>query len=120
MGFGGQLPSLLTPLAAALPNSGVFGDEFGGEFGGEFERSMVVLETEETVGIDGAFDDGFDDGFDGAFAPGFAPEMAPRMAGGGSTSGVWGWTLLWYLLMATAALTLAARSLGPRDGVRET
>jgi ABC-2 type transport system permease protein len=112
MGFGGQLPSLLTAFAAMLPNSGVFGQEFGGEF----DTGMIVLETEEMVGIDGAFDDGFE----GAFDPGFAPGMAPGPADGGSGNAVWGWTLLWYLVLAGAALTLAARSLGPRDGVRET
>jgi ABC-2 type transport system permease protein len=90
-GFGSQLPSVLTPFAAVLPDSDVFGG-FDGE---------AVLVEELGAG------------------PGFPDEVGvpgPARRGGS----VWSWTLLWYVLVATAALTVASRSLGPRDGVRET
>ncbi|WP_052664718.1 ABC transporter permease [Nitriliruptor alkaliphilus] len=96
-GFGGQLPSVLTPFAAALP-----GDRFGDPFGEPVDRPMMV----EEAGVVGMVE----------------ADLQPLPAGPERRSGdaVWPWTLLWYTLLAGLSLTLASRSLGPRDGVRET
>lgn len=101
-GFGWALPSVLAPFAAVLPDNGAL----FGEFDDGFEQAMLV----EAVGVPE----------DGDLTLGSDQPLAPMMAADTSNRSVWGWTLLWYLLMAGAALTVAARSLGPRDGVRET
>ena len=81
--FGGTgVPSVLTPFAAALPNSDTFGmaiDDRG-----------VPIEDE-----------------------GWRPP-------GGWRDLVWPQTLAAHLLLAALALLVATRSIGPRDGVRET
>lgn len=85
-GFGDQLPSVLTPFAAALPDSDIMGGE------------MVVM----------------------GGGPGFMPEGGVIGAEGPDRRAVWPWTVLWYTALATLSVWVASRSLGPRDGVRET
>jgi ABC-2 type transport system permease protein len=96
MGMG--LPSVLTPFAAMLPGSF---DQFGAV---EFEE--VPLE-EEMLG-------------DGAFAVAVDAGQQPAVARPGGGLPVWPVTAALYLALGALALTVASRSLGPRDGLRET
>ncbi|MFA9432867.1 ABC transporter permease [Egicoccus sp. AB-alg2] len=89
--MGGGMPSVLTPFAAALPNDLAFG-------GVDVMPAMDV-------------------------AVGFAADGAPLVADGPGVferNPVWPITLVVYVLFGFLGLLLATRSLGPRDGVRET
>jgi ABC-2 type transport system permease protein len=98
--MGAGLPTVLTPFAAALPRSM---DRFGA-----VDFDMVAVE--EQVVFDG------EGGFVDVDGPGFEPVGQP----GSDGLPVWPITTVVYLVLAAGALTLASRSLGPRDGLRET
>jgi ABC-2 type transport system permease protein len=105
--FGMGLPSVLTPFAAALPaRDDVFGIGFD------------AVAVEEVV-VDGAAVGG-DVGVVEAPAPDVAPLVAQQPLRRGPRVPVWVVTSGLYLLLAGGALTVASRSLGPRDGLRET
>jgi ABC-2 type transport system permease protein len=94
MGMG--LPSVLTPFAAVLPQQA---DVFGAV---AFEEAVLVEDELGVIDVE-----------DGV------PLRAPQ----GGRSGVlpvWSITSALYLALAALALTVASRSLGPRDGLRET
>jgi ABC-2 type transport system permease protein len=95
---GMGLPSVLTPFAAVLPRSM---DRFGAV---EFEDVVFEGEFDGQVGV-----------IDVDMGPAQArPQRRP------GTLPVWPITLLLYGLLGAGALTVASRSLGPRDGLRET
>lgn len=94
-GFGARLPSVLTPFAAALPDNAVFG--------GPEPMPMVAVD-------EGFAGEGFQE-------PGF---VEPPIGNRPGSRRVWQWTLVAYVVLASLSLWVASRSLGPRDGVRET
>ena len=92
VGFGGGVPSVLTPFAAMLPNDNAFG-------------GMIAQPGFDVIGSGGGF---------GLVGDG------PERVADSSTTPVWAITLLVYLVFGFLGLLLASRSLGPRDGMRET